>query len=117
MPVIVTVKVPLADAVHDSAEVPDPVTLVGLRVQTRPVDGDTGAVRLTTPAKPLTAVTVIVEVAVPATLIAAEVGFALIAKSCTTKVTVAVWDSEPLVPVTVTVNVVAVVEEQDRVEV
>jgi len=33
------------------------------------------------------------------------------------KVTVAVWDSEPLVPVTVTVNVPAAVEEQDSVEV
>jgi len=84
------VNAPLADAVHDNAEVPDPVTLVGFRVQTRPVDGDTVAVRLTTPAKPLTAVTVIVEVAVPATLIDAEVGLALIVKSCTTNVTVAV---------------------------
>lgn len=75
---------------HERADVPDPVTLVGLRVQTRPVDGDTAAVRLIVPVKPLTAVTVIVEVAVPPTLIEAEAGLAEIVKSWTTKVTVAV---------------------------
>ncbi len=90
MPVIVTVNEPLADAVHDRDEVPDPVMLVGLRLQVRPVDGDTVAVRPTAPAKPFTAVIVIVEVAVPATLIEAEVGLALIVKSWTTNVTVAV---------------------------
>jgi hypothetical protein len=116
-PVIVTVNAPLAEATQDNAKVPDPVTPVGFRVQLRPVEGDTAAVRLTTPAKPLTAVTVIVEVAVPATLIAADVGLALIVKSWTTNVTVAVWDNDPLVPVTVTVNVVEVVEEHDSVEV
>lgn len=108
---------PLAEAVQDNAEVPEPVTLVGLRVHASPVEGDTADESATTPAKPLTAVTVIVEVAVPATLIAAEVGLVLIVKSCTTKVTEAVWDSDPLVPVTVTVKVVVVVEEHERVEV
>ena len=80
---------PLADAVQDKDVVPDPVTLAGFRVQVRPVAGDTVAVRPTTPAKPFTAVMVIVEVAVPATLIDAEVGLALIVKSWTTNVTVA----------------------------
>jgi hypothetical protein len=50
-------------------------------VQVRPVDGETAAVRLTTPAKPLTAVTAIVEVpAVPA-LSVTLVGLAAIVKS------------------------------------
>jgi len=84
------VNAPLADAVHERDEVPDPVTLVGVRVQARPEDGDTVAARPTTPAKPLPGAMVIVEVAVPATLIDAEVGFALMVKSCTTNVTVAV---------------------------
>jgi hypothetical protein len=116
-PLIVTVKAPLADALHDKDELPAPVTLVGLNVQVRPVDGDTIAERATAPLKPFTAVTVIVEVAVPPTLIDAEVGLALIVKSWTMNVTVAVWVKDPLVPVTVTVKVVAVAEEQDKVEV
>ncbi len=74
-------NVPLADDVQESVETPDPVTLVRLSVQLRPVDGDTIPVRLTTLVKPLTAVTVIAELAVPPTLIAADVGLALIVKS------------------------------------
>ena len=83
-------KAPLADAMHERDEVPAPVTLVGFRVHVRPVAGDTVAVRATAPLNPLTAVTVIVEVAVPPTLIEAEVGLALIVKSWTTNVMVAV---------------------------
>jgi hypothetical protein len=51
VPVTVTVYVP-ALPVHESVEVPEPVTLVGVRVQVRPVVGATVAVRLTTPLKP-----------------------------------------------------------------
>jgi hypothetical protein len=51
VPVTVTVYVP-ALPVHESVEVPEPVTLVGFRVQVRPVAGATVAVRLTTPLKP-----------------------------------------------------------------
>jgi len=42
--------------------VPEPVTLAGVRVQVRPVDGDIVEARLTVPLKPCRAVTVIVEV-------------------------------------------------------
>jgi hypothetical protein len=103
VPVTVTVNVPLADAVHDSVDVPEPVTLVGERVQDSPVDGNTAAVRLTTPVKPLTEVTVIVDVAVPPTLIDADVGLAAMVKSVTVSVTVAVCVIDPLVPVIVIV--------------
>jgi hypothetical protein len=46
---------------HDRFEVPEPVTLVGVRVHVRPVAGFIVDVRLTTPLKPWRAVTVIVE--------------------------------------------------------
>jgi len=89
--------------VQDKVDVPEPVTLVGVRVQVRPVVGETVAVRLTTPLKPWSAVIVIVEVpAVPA-LVATEAGLAAIVKSWTVTVTVAAWDRVALVPVTVTV--------------
>jgi hypothetical protein len=79
--VTVTVKVPLADGVHDRVEVPDPVTLVGDRVHVSPVAGETVAVRLTTPANPLSAVTVIVEVPAVPTVVVTVVGLAAIVKS------------------------------------
>ena len=90
--------------------------LVGVRVHVRPA-GDTEDVRATVPVKPLTGATVMVDVAAVPTLTLAVVGLAVTEKSVTMKVTVAVWDRVPLVPVTVTVKVVAVVEEQERVEV
>ena len=52
VPVAVTLKVPLAEELQDSVEVPDPVTLVGVRVQDSPLVGLVVAVRLTTPANP-----------------------------------------------------------------
>ena len=103
MPVTVTVKTPLADAVQDSVEVPDPVTLVGVRVQVSPVVGETVAARDTTPVKPFTAVTVIVEVRATPVFPVTLVGLAAMVKSVTVSVTVAVWVRLPLVPVTVTV--------------
>jgi hypothetical protein len=61
----------------------------------------TVSVRLTVPVNPLTAATVIVEVAeVPTVTAAGEV--AATVKSVTAKVAVAEWDSVPLVPVMVT---------------
>ena len=61
----------------------------------------TKSVRFTVPAKPFNAATVIVELAmVPAFTPVGEVP--VILKSVTLKVTVTVWDREPLVPVTVT---------------
>ena len=82
-----TVNVPLVDGVHDSVEVPEPVTLVGDRVQLRPVAGDIVSVRATTPEKPLTAVTVIVEVLGVPIVAGTVVGLAAIVKSTTWNVT------------------------------
>ena len=64
-------------------EVPDPVTLVGVRVHVRPVAGLTVEVSPTRPLKPCWAVIVIVEVPdCPASTVTA-VGLAAIVKSCT----------------------------------
>ena len=83
MPVTPTWTVEAAAKVHDSVALPDPVMLVGATEQEVLF-----VVRLTTPANPLTAVTVIVEVpAVPA-LTVTLVGLAAIVKSWTTYVTV-----------------------------
>ena len=85
---------------HDSVAVPEPVTLLGLMVPQLSPDG-TVSVRLTVPAKPLTAVTVMVELAeVPATTAAGEV--AVIVKSVMVKGTLVEWVIDPLVPVTIT---------------
>jgi hypothetical protein len=80
-PVTVTTKLPLTVAVHERVEVPDPVTLVGVRVQVIPVAGLLADVRETTPANPLTAVTVIVEVPAWLMLTGTLVGLATIVKS------------------------------------
>jgi hypothetical protein len=83
VPVTVTTKLPLVVAVHDRVEVPEPVTLVGVRVHVMPVAGLLVEAKLTTPANPFTAVTVIVEVPAWLTLTATLVGLATIVKSCT----------------------------------
>ena len=88
-----------ADAkVHDRPELPEPVTLVDTRVQLVLL-----LARLTTPANPFRPVTVIVDAAVVPALAVRLVELATIMKSRTTKVTVAEWDREPLVPTTVNV--------------
>jgi len=71
-------------------------------VQVRPA-GETDEVRLTVPVNPFCGATVIVEVAAVPALTEKLVGLAVTEKSVTVYVTVAVWDIEPLVPVTVTV--------------
>jgi len=72
-----------AAIVHDSVALPEPVTLVGETVHDVLL-----VVKLTTPAKPLTAVIVIVDVpAVPAFTVTV-VGVAVMVKSWTTNVTV-----------------------------
>jgi len=81
MPVTVTVKLPLVDAVQESVEPPEPVTLVGVRVQVMPVAGLLLEVKLTIPAKPSTPVTVIVDVPAWLTLTGTLVGLAEIVKS------------------------------------
>ena len=90
VPVTVTTKLPLTVAVQDRVEVPEPVTLVGVRVQVMPVAGLLLEVKLTTPVKPLTAATVMVDVPAWLMLTATVVGLAAIVKSWTVNVTVAV---------------------------
>jgi len=120
VPVTVTVYVPAVPE-HDRVEVWDaPRTMLeGLRVHVRPA-GDTAEVRVTVPVNPLSGATVIVEVPVAPALTVTLVGLAEIAKSGAApkvKVAVAVWTSEPLVPVIVTVKVLDAVEEQVSVAV
>jgi len=84
------VYVPLAVAVHDRVEVPEPPVIeVGVRVQVMPVDGETVSVSATVPVNPLTGVTVMVEVRAIFVLPLTLVGLALIVKSVTVSVTVA----------------------------
>jgi hypothetical protein len=84
-------------------EVPEPVTLVGVRVQANPVLGETVVARATIPLKPCVAVMVIVEgPAVPASTVTL-VELADKVKSWTVKTTVAECDRDPLVPVIATV--------------
>jgi len=90
-----TWTVPAAAKVHDRVELPEPVTLVGDTVHDVLL-----VVRLTTPAKPFTAVIVIVEVPEEPAFTVTLVGDAVIVKSWTTNVTVTEWDRDPLVPVT-----------------
>ena len=100
---------------QDTVAVPDPVTLVGEMAPQVRLAG-TVSVRLTTPAKPLTAVIVIVDVAETPALTAAGEEAAIV-KSWTVKVAVAEWDRVPLVPVTVSVYVAAIVELHETVAV
>jgi hypothetical protein len=76
--------------------------LAGVRVQVNPA-GDTELVSATVPVKPCRGATVIVEVAAAFASALMLVGLAVTVKSLTVTVTVAVWDRDPLVPVTVTV--------------
>ncbi len=86
---------------HDTVAVPDPVTLSGLIAPQVRLAG-TVSVNETTPAKPLTAVTVIVEVAETPAFTAAGDDAAIV-KSWTVNVAVAEWLRVPLVPVIVSV--------------
>ncbi len=61
---------------HDRVELPEPVTLAGVTLHAL-----LSAVRLTTPLKPLTAVTVMVEVPDTPVLIVRLVGLAVTVKS------------------------------------
>ena len=88
-------------AVQDTVAVPDPVMLLGEMVpQVRP-DG-TVSVRLTVPENWLIALIVMVDTAEEPALTGAGDDPA-IPKSWTWKIEVAVWTSEPLVPVIVSV--------------
>lgn len=82
VPVTVTVYVP-AMPEHERVDVPEPVTLVGVRVQVSPVVGLMLDAMFTIPLNPLRAVTVIVEVPAAPALTVAIVGFAEVVKSWT----------------------------------
>jgi len=87
-PVTVTVKVPGVDDVQDRVEAPvaDPllsVTLFGVMVQDKPVDGEIALVRLTVPANPLRPVTVMAEFPLPPDGKFMVAGLAATVKSCT----------------------------------
>jgi hypothetical protein len=97
--------------VQDRVELPEPSTLVGERLHDVLL-----VVRLTPPAKPLTAETAIVEAAAPFTFTLTLLGLALIVKSWTTNVTVTEWDRDPLVPVTATWNVPVEANVHESVE-
>lgn len=85
-PVTMTVKVPVVGDVQDRAAVPAPVTLLGV-IAPHVSPAGTVSVSETTPEKPLTPVTVIVEVALaPALAVAA---LAVIVKSWKLNVAVA----------------------------
>jgi hypothetical protein len=107
----------LQDSVEVCGEAPN-VTLVGDSVHVSPAGVDADTVRATVPVKPLTAVTVMVEVPVAPANTWAGVAPAAIVKSTTTNVIAAVvCDRVPSVPVTVTVYVAAVPDVQLRLEV
>jgi hypothetical protein len=97
--------------VHDKLVLPEAVTVPGDMVQAVLLDE-----KDTTPLNPLTGVRMTVEVPVVPALTVRLVGSAVTAKSATVNVIVAVWTSEPLVPVTATVTLDADGNVHDRVE-
>src|SRR6266567_1333356 len=103
VPVTVTVYAPadpLQESMEDSAA--PKLTLVGVTLHARP-PVETLEVKLIVPVKPLTAVTLSVEVPVAAPLKATLFGLAAIMKSFIVTVTIAVRTMPLPVPVTVTV--------------
>jgi hypothetical protein len=119
------VKEPATEPVHESVDDPElavvvKTILVEDIVQVRPVVGETDEERATVPVKPLTPVTVIVELPAEPTATITLVGLAVMVKSeatFTTKVTSTEWVRDPLEPVTPTAKVPAVDPVHDRVDV
>ena len=120
-----TVNEPAAEPVQERVEVPVVTalvseTLVGLSVHVSPVDGEILSDSATVPVKPFVAETVIVEVPAEPTATLTLVGLAVTVKfgaAVTVNVTVTEWESDPLVPVTVTVKLPVVDPVHDRLEV
>jgi hypothetical protein len=73
--------------VHESVEVPEPVTVAGATEQVSPVLGEIAAARLTDPVNPCKDVMVIVEVPAAPALAVTSVGLAAIVKSRIVNVT------------------------------
>jgi hypothetical protein len=87
--VTVTVKTPLAVALHESVELPlPPATDVGVMLQVNPVLGDTDSLRLTGAAKPLRGFISMVELSVTPMIPLRLAGMALSVKSSIVKVAV-----------------------------
>jgi hypothetical protein len=82
VPVTVTAYIP-AMPEHERVDVPEPVTLVGVREQASPVVGLRLDAMFTIPLKPLRAVTVMVEVPATPALTVTVVGLGETVKSCT----------------------------------
>jgi hypothetical protein len=76
---------------------------VTLKAQLSPVEGDTELARLTVPVNPSNGLTVIVDMPAWPARTVMLVGLAAREKSWSMKPTVAEWEREPLLPVTVTV--------------
>jgi hypothetical protein len=86
VPVTVAANEPVVDPVQERVELAEVavelrVTLVGLRVHVRPVDGATVSESVTVPVKPFVAATVIVEVPGVPTITLTVVGLAVTVKS------------------------------------
>ena len=86
------------EIVHESIELPEPMTLVGERLQEVLL-----ADRETTPANPFTALMIMVEMPGLAALTVTVEGLEAIVKSRTTNVALAEWDRLLLVPVIIRV--------------
>ena len=90
----VTVKVvDVTEGVQESVDAAESkvvvrATLVGLRLQVRPAEGEMSSIKFTVPVNPLALETVIVDVAVVPENTWTLVGLALTVKSWTVKVTV-----------------------------
>ena len=115
VPVIVTEYSP-AVPLQDNDDVVAPPMLVGLRVHVRPRT-EVGRLRLTMPDHPLSGTADIAEAPCAPAFTGTLDGFGDRAKSWTVTRRVAGCERDPLVPVTVTVYVLAVGELQDKVEV
>ncbi len=100
-----TVNTAALEQLTVSVEVPEVprVTLVKLNVDEQPA-GAPVAANETTPVKPLTAATVIVEVADEPPTKVSDIGLAFTVKSVTVTATGTEWDSVPLAPVTMTLK-------------
>src|SRR5690242_6816354 len=117
VPFTVTVYCP-GDPEQDSVEFPDPVNVVTLREQERPVLGETVSFKVTVPENAISYVTVMVEIPGAPGSTATLVGLLVTVNAVpTTNLTEVECDNPLPAPVTVTLNVPAGAEsEHERIE-
>jgi hypothetical protein len=117
VPFTVTVYCP-GEPEQDSVEFPDDVNVVILRVQERPVLGETVSFNVTVPKNATSYVTVMVEVPMVPGKTATLVGLLVTVNAVpTTNLTEAECDNPLPVPVTVTLNVpIGAESEHERIE-